>query len=217
GQGMRISVSAAVAAMSALILLSASSSQAESSPWEVLIGGDDANTPHEPSGVAVDGQGSIYIVDTSGSRIEKLSPDGQVQMAFGHVGTGSDALRRPRGIALDAQGTLWVADTANHRIQRFAAATGEPLGTLGVIGSDPGEFILPTSLALDSLGNIYVADTGNHRVQKLGPDGQPLAQWSGFHFPHGIAIDTQDSVYVTDSSGVRKLSTEGDVLGEWTP
>jgi len=213
---MRVCVSAVATAVSALILVFPIRSLAQSTPWQVLIDGDDANTPHEPSGVVVDGQGSVYVVDTSGSRIEKLSPSGRVLMAFGHVGNGNDALRRPRGIALDAQGTLWVADTANHRIQRFAAATGEPLGTLGVIGSDPGEFILPTSLALDSVGNVYVADTGNHRVQKLAPDGQPVAAWGGLDFPHGIALDDQDNVYVTDSAGLRKFSPTGDLLAEWT-
>src|SRR5207247_2229570 len=113
-------------------------------------------------------------------------------------------LRRPRGITLDTQGRLLIADTANHRIQRFDAATGEPLGPWGVIGSDPREFILPTSLALDSMGNVYVADTGNHRIQKLSSDGQAMAEWGGLHFPHGVAVDAEDQVYVTDSSGLRK-------------
>jgi DNA-binding beta-propeller fold protein YncE len=125
-------------------------------------------------------------------------------------------LRRPRGIALSADGTLFVADTANHRIQRFNGASGRSLGVWGEIGSDPGEFILPNSVALDSSGDLYVADTGNHRVQKLGPDGQPLAQWGGLRFPHGVAIDAQDDVFVSDSSGVRKFSPNGDLLADWT-
>jgi DNA-binding beta-propeller fold protein YncE len=135
---------------------------------------------------------------------------------IGHIGTGDDALRRPRGIALDAEGRLLVADTANHRIQRFDPATGAPLGTWGVIGSGPVEFILPTSLAIDSTGSVYVADTGNHRVQKLAPDGQFVLQWSGLRFPHGIAVDGQDAVYVTDSDGLHKYSSNGELLAEWT-
>ena len=201
--------------LSVLLTLPATAS-AETGSWQTLIGGDDPNAPHEPSGVAVDPQGGVFVVDTAGSRIEKLSPSGRVLASIGHIGTGLDALRRPRGIVLDGQGRLLVADTANHRIQRFDAASGEPLGTWGVIGSGPGEFILPTSLALDSSGDVYVADTGNHRVQKLGSDGQPLAEWDGLHFPHGIAVDGDNLVYVTDSSGVWKFSAAGEVVAHWT-
>jgi DNA-binding beta-propeller fold protein YncE len=199
-----------------ILALLPGSAAAQTGSWRVLLGGDDAFTPHEPSGVAIDDEGFLYVVDTSGSRVERLAPDGRVVATLGHVGTGDDALRRPRGAALDVLGTLLIADTANHRIQRFDTASGAPLGPWGVIGSEPGEFILPTSLALDSLGNVYVADTGNHRIQKLGPDGSFVAQWAGLHFPHGIAIDAQDAVYVTDSNGLHKFSSGGDLLDEWT-
>src|SRR5713101_7351196 len=168
-------------------LLLPASAVAESNGWQILLGGDDANTPRMPSGVAVDPAGRIYVVDTGGSRLEQLSPSGRLLNTIGRLGTGDDGLRRPRGIALDPQGTLFVADTANHRVQRFSAQ-GESLGPWGSIGSDPGEFILPSSLAFDSQGNLFVADTGNHRIQKLDADGRPVAQWAGVHFPHGIAV-----------------------------
>jgi DNA-binding beta-propeller fold protein YncE len=180
--------------------------------WRVLIAGDDASMV---SGVAVDGNGTIYIVNTGGSRIEKLSPQGRRLGTIGKLGTGDDGLRRPRGIAIDNNGVLYVADTANHRIQRFST-DGQPLGAWGTIGSGPGEFILPTAVARDSSGNLFVTDTGNHRVQKLSVDGQMALEWGGVHFPHGIAVDAQDNVYVTDESGVRKFTTDGQLVGAWT-
>jgi tripartite motif-containing protein 71 len=74
---------------------------------------------------------------------------------------------------------------------------------------------LPTSLAFDDAGTLFVADTGNHRVQQLSSDGQPLAQWGGVHFPHGIAVDAEDNVLVTDESGVRKFTARGELLAAW--
>jgi hypothetical protein len=61
-----------------------------------------------------------------------------------------------------------------------------------------------------------VADTGNHRVQELDPDGRPLAARGGVHFPHGIAVDSQDDVYVSDSAGLRKFGPNGDLVADWT-
>jgi DNA-binding beta-propeller fold protein YncE len=179
--------------------------------WQILLSGDDASMT---SGVAVDGQGIIYVVNTGGSRIEKLSASGRLLGTIGKLGTGDDGLRRPRGIAIDKNGMLYVADTANHRIQRFSAE-GEPLGAWGTIGSGPRELILPTAVAFDASGNLYVTDTGNHRVQKLSSDGQMLLEWSGVHFPHGIAVGATDEVYVSDEAGVRKFTPDGELVAAW--
>lgn len=122
-----------LALLVACLVLPASAVAESGGGWQILIGGDDANMPRMPSGVAVDAQGSIYVVDTGGSRLEQLTPSGRVLGTIGRLGTGDYGLRRPRGIALDRQGTLFVADTANHRVQRFSAQ-GEPLGPWGSTG-----------------------------------------------------------------------------------
>jgi DNA-binding beta-propeller fold protein YncE len=179
--------------------------------WRVLIAGDNASMV---SGVAVDARGTIYVVNTGASRIERLSASGVIVGTIGRLGPGDDGLRRPRGIAIDRTGALYVADTANHRIQRFSS-DDRPLGAWGTIGSAPGEFILPTAVAFDSAGNLYVTDTGNHRIQKLSRDGQPLLEWGGVHFPHGITVDVSDNVYVTDEAGVRKFTSEGELVAAW--
>jgi tripartite motif-containing protein 71 len=158
---------------------------------------------------------SKAMVNTGGSRVEKLAPTGQILATIGKLGTGDDGLRRPRGIALDARGAPYLADTANHRIQQFSS-DGEPLGAWGTIGSGPGEFILPTAVAFDSSSNLYVTNTGNHRIAKLSTDGQLVLEWSGVHFPHGIAVDGEDNVYVTDEAGVRKFTANGELLAAWT-
>lgn len=175
--------------------------------WSVFLDG-----AHVPSGVALDAAGSIYVVDTGNSKVKKLTPSGRLLAEFGELGTGQSGLRRPRGIAIGSDGTLFVADTANHRVQRFAAS-GEPLGAWGVIGSGAGEFILPSSVALDEVGQLYVTDTGNHRVVRLSPDGAQNAEFSGFRFPHGIALG--DALYVSDEVGIHKLTVSGERLADW--
>src|SRR5438046_10375971 len=101
-------------------LLAPASAMAESSGWQILLGGDDANTPRMPSGVAVDPAGRIYVVDSGGSRVAQLSPSGRVLSTLGRPGHGDAGLRRPRAMPCDGQGTLFVAGTAKHRVQSAA-------------------------------------------------------------------------------------------------
>ncbi len=73
---------------------------------------------NDPSGVAVDGAGTVYVADAGNSRIRKV--------AAGTVTTivNGGPLARPRGLAINAAGTvLYVASVGNHRILRVDLAT----------------------------------------------------------------------------------------------
>jgi sugar lactone lactonase YvrE len=79
----------------------------------------------EPVGVAVDAAGSVYVGDTDGNRIRKITPTGEVSTL---AGTGPGGLVEgpataaqfdaPSGVAVDALGNLYVADRNNHRIRK---------------------------------------------------------------------------------------------------
>src|SRR5712692_10435628 len=101
---------ALIALLIASLLLPASA-VAESNGWQIFLGGDDANTPRMPSGVAVDPAGRTYVVDTGGLRLEQLSPSGRLLITRCRLGTGDDGLRRPRGIALDPHVIIVAAAT----------------------------------------------------------------------------------------------------------
>jgi sugar lactone lactonase YvrE len=77
---------------------------------------------NHPIGVAVDSQGSLFIVDQLNGRIRRVSPGGLITTVFGETGSGgSTALPyHPAGVAIDRSGDLLVADPFNHRIWRVA-------------------------------------------------------------------------------------------------
>jgi len=99
----------------------------------------------------------------------------------------------------------------------------------GVVAPCTGEaeFKSPYYLAVDSKDNVYVVDRSNHRIQKFSPNGDFLLMWgrnggdgtlgSGkgeFYFPHEIAIDKNDNVYIADTgnSRVQVFNSDGDFL-----
>jgi DNA-binding beta-propeller fold protein YncE len=73
----------------------------------------------QPSGVAVDGGGNIYVADTGNNRIQKLNQNGSVILQFGTRGTGDSQFDSPSGVAVDRAGNIYVADSGNNRIQKL--------------------------------------------------------------------------------------------------
>jgi len=81
---------------------------------------------NNPSGIAVDADGRVWVVDTDNHRVQVREPNGEWRIAGGNPGGGDAAsgtrpgeFHGPEGIAVDGNGAVWVADTWNYRIQRF--------------------------------------------------------------------------------------------------
>jgi Tol biopolymer transport system component/sugar lactone lactonase YvrE len=145
--------------------------------------------------------------------------------AIGSAGSGNGQLDSPADVEVDAgDGSILVADNDNHRIQRFNAKGGY-LSQFGGKGSRNGQLDSPAAVAVDSKGNIWVGDSGNHRVQKFNSEGEFLlkcgsegvgnGQFSRWG-PKGIAVDSEDGIWVTDYSGrVQKFNESCKYLDEF--
>jgi uncharacterized protein (TIGR03437 family) len=150
---------------------------------------------NQPSGVAVDSAGNLYIADSDNNRIRKVSKGvittvaGNATGAFsGDNGLATSAeLYKPSGIAFDPADNLYIADTYNVRIRRVSGGvitTVAGNGTAGV-GGDKGlatsaQLSGPTGVAVDSAGNLYVADADSDRIRLLTPGApSPAISQSG--------------------------------------
>jgi len=153
----------------------------------------DAARFNDPSDVAVDGAGTLYVTDRLNHVIRKITPDGQVSTFAGTGEPGSRdgsgraaSFELPNRIAIDRRGNLYVTEgrfldfgerTYGFRVRKLTpdaqvttlAGTGEP-GYRDGPGSS-AQFDVPIGIAADSEGTVYVVDSGAHRIRQISRDG----------------------------------------------
>jgi DNA-binding beta-propeller fold protein YncE len=118
-----------------------------------------------PQGVAVDGQGNVYVTDTLNDRVEIFDADGAFISTFGKAGDGPGYFARPKGIAVDSDGHIWVADEMQDRLQVFNK-DGQLLTWIGTgHGELPGQFKAIIGVAIDKQNHVYTSEQYPGRVQ----------------------------------------------------
>jgi hypothetical protein len=133
-----------------------------------------------PTGIAVDGAGTVYVADRLNNRIRKITPAGAVTTLAGSsqgsvdgVGTGARFFQ-PSGIAVHSTGMMYVVDQFGRSIRQVTPGgavttlAGPGIGTADGFGSN-AQFTTPTSVAVDGSGTIYVTDKDTHTIRARGP------------------------------------------------
>ncbi len=170
-----------------------------------------AATLCNPSDVAVDGKGNLYIADTANSRVlEYNTPlsDQQADRVFGKggsftigtcaAGANANSLCRPAAVGVDAGGNLYVADDGNFRVLEYDTPVagnnttadlvfgqGNDFGSKTnscVAGASAGALCTPDGLGTDGAGNLYIADGSFSRIQE-------------YNDPAGTRDTTPDTVF----------------------
>lgn len=172
-----------------------------------------AATFSQPSGMAVDAAGIMYVADSANHAIRKIDPSGVVSTLAGN-GTANftnstdgaaAAFDTPTGVAVDAAGNVYVADSRNNSIRKISSSgsvttlAGRSLGFADGAGAE-AKFSHPTGVAVDAAGNVYVADTANGAIRKITPAGvvTTLVRQAQ-SAPTGVAVDKSGIVYAVYS------------------
>lgn len=130
-------------------------------------------TNMDPSDAAMDGSGSLFIVDRSRRKVRRVTPEGHIFTYASQL-----SLVDPVSLAIDSRGSVIVADRGGHTVYAIDA-NGDVRTVLGVgmagWGEDGGlgwqvETYQPQAVGVDSFGNIYVG--GGGRVRKILADGR---------------------------------------------
>jgi len=142
----------------------------------------------DPSAVAIDTAGNLYIADSGNNEIRKVTAAGVISIfaGTGTFGSSGDAglataarLGMPDGVAVDSLHDVFIADEANNKIREVKptgiistfAGTGIP-GFSGDGGPAPAAKLAhPEGIGVDPLGNVYIADSFNFRIRVVTTSG----------------------------------------------
>jgi uncharacterized protein (TIGR03437 family) len=145
---------------------------------------------NQPTGVAVDATGNIFVADAGNNRIRRVSTSGVITtVAGGGAGAPGDGgpataatLNQPGGIAVDASGNLFIADTTDNRIREVSVhgviTTVAGNGSKGFSGDGgpaaSASLWYPQGVAVDAYGNLFLADNGNFRIREVSSPASAL-------------------------------------------
>jgi hypothetical protein len=127
-------------------------------------------------------------------------------------------LGNPSAIAIDSSDNVYIADTYSYQIRKVSNDVITTVEWNGKVDLSIDNEAFVTGVAVDSAGNLYIADSGNNRVLKLsdgvlttvagegtygfGGDGGPATS-AQLKNPAGLAVDSDDGLYIADSGNNR--------------
>jgi len=116
------------------------------------------------TGLAADPAGNLYVAETIGGEIRRVTPEGSVT-------TVARGLAEPTGLCWKDD-ALYVAETGAHRIVRLVNGTLETVAGSGEDGfadgaADKAAFSSPQGVAVADDGTVYVADTVNGALRRV--------------------------------------------------
>ncbi len=181
---------------------------------------------YNPSGLAFDGAGNLYII--GGERVRRVDANGMITTVAGGGPFKIDPIAThyrwlyPYAAALDSRGNLYVASgnntvrsvspagIADNVAGRLLLEFGEAAGAMDGFSGDGGpavEAMLfePEGVAVDAFDNVYIADTRNNRIRKVTPVPTP-------RMPFGVGAFSPYRTYPVGSFGFGAVVA--DVTGD---
>ena len=180
----------------------------------------------DPSGLALDASGNLFIADSGNQLIRKVDTNGIMSTVLGIPCAG---------LTLDRLGNLFMANGS--QILKLGAGTNGTIttvagnGTYGSFGdgiaATNASLDAPSGVTLDAFGNLFIADSGNNIIRKVGANGiistiagdglysylgdGGRAIYAALFNPTGVVLDNSGNLFIADTGNnrIRKVDTNG--------
>ena len=202
-------------------------------PYRVVEGWGQFPAGYEPGAgmaVAIDPRGGVWYYNRGSHPVLQFSSNGSLVQAWKEDTAVSLHQAAAHGLAVGPDGGVWLVDREANTLYKYSPA-GRTLLTLGSFGGRQGDnqaryaFNYPAGVAHDRNGQVYVADGyRNTRVVKYSAVGKYITHWGGpgsedgqFNLVHGIALDSENRVYVADRGNkrIQVFDSDGKHLATW--
>jgi len=179
----------------------------------------------EPTGLALDKAGNIYVTEARRAVVQKFDAKGKLLQEWG-AEPGAGKLQHPTGVAVDPQGRVIVTDFLNPgSCVQIYSGDGKLQQSWTKIEGDARGFQYLSGVTVDRAGNIYLIDRLANRAVRLAGNGMPI-KWKvgdregiGFDVdaPTQITLNLKDEMYIANGAGgsVWHAANDGTYINGW--
>ena len=166
----------------------------------------DARPFNMPTGVATAPDGDVLVSDGyGGHNVHRFGRDGDLKLSWGEPGRGPGQFSLMHNVAVDGSGRVFVCDREADRVQVFDGSGG----------------FIEEWTDLSGPSDLWIRDDVVYVVEQLKRpgvsiwtvEGELITRWRGESGPakgvhtssHGVCVDSQGSIYVTELGGDKVL------------
>jgi len=148
-----------------------------------------------PTGIAVDGDGNLYVSNWSGGSVTKVDTEGK-RSVF------ADGMGSPAGLAFDGECNLYIADYSKDVVYKVAQNGEKSMFAQGLH--------TPTGIAFNRVGELLVANRASDEIVKVSALGKIERVVGGMRTPVGVIEHSDGRLYVTNyGGGIIKVTPDG--------
>jgi DNA-binding beta-propeller fold protein YncE len=179
---------------------------------------DSAPPLRLPLSIAVDGSGSVYVLERRSASILIFDKHEKYQRA---ISLKALSVTSPISMIIDKKNKyLYVSDASARKIV-VLSLQGDFIRSIDGNGEAGEQFNLPVAMAMDSKGQLIIADAFNANIQiydqagrfvrKFGQRGDALGN---FQLIKSLAVDSSDNIYVVDgrAHNISIFNQQGELL-----